>query len=395
MKRDELDQRVRDRLRRYPAPHASHYGVVPLPPPIGPVALHKVGEQHRKASDAIIRLDALSSALGDPFYISRILARGEALSSSRIEGTHSTLDELLSVEEGETEAGASTLQVRDYALALEHWLPQARALKHQVFTIDTLRALHRAAMMGDLSYQDKPGEFRTIVAWIGGGKDLAYSIYNPAPPDEIEICLNDTIAYLRAERTLELDQSLITRMAISHAHLEAVHPFRDGNGRAGRLLLPLMMAAEDHVPLYLSPYIEANKPAYYRALKLAQQKLHWQDLIGFISDAILGTVDELANTREAFAKLNAIWRARRQFRAASAAERALALLPHYPILTASRLSRLLGVTFRAADKGIQQLVEVGILIERTGYARNRIFAAPEILSVINRPFGADPELPQA
>jgi Fic family protein len=180
--------------------------------------------------------------------------------------------------------------------------------------------------------------------------------------------------------------------AVAHAHFEAVHPFRDGNGRVGRLLLPLMMAADGRVPLYLSPYIEANKPAYYASLKAAQQQLDWPAAAGFIADAVAGTVDELIVTRAALLALVETWRGRRRFRRGSAALRALAVLPSYPVITAKRLAARLDVSVPAALTAIEQLGEAGILVEKTGYARNRVFAAAEVISLLDRPFGALPLL---
>jgi Fic family protein len=201
------------------------------------------------------------------------------------------------------------------------------------------------------------------------------------------------MGYMRNEGMQVIHQDLIMRMAIAHAHFEAVHPFRDGNGRVGRLLLPLMMAAEGHIPLYLSPYIEANKARYYASLKAAQKRLEWHEAIGFMADAITETVNELVVTREALSKLASLWRERRKFRADSGALKALQLLPHYPVLTIRRLANVLGISVPAATQAIEQLVEAGILEERTGYKRNRVFSAPEALLVINRPFGETPLLP--
>jgi Fic family protein len=191
----------------------------------------------------------------------------------------------------------------------------------------------------------------------------------------------------------QMTQGIITRMAIAHAHFEAVHPFRDGNGRVGRLLLPLMMAAEKHVPLYLSPYIEANKTRYYAALKDAQQRLEWGPTIAFMANAVTGTVDELMKTRTALSELSERWKDRRKFRKGSAAMRALDELPHYPVVTAKRLANLLDIAVSQAHQAIAQLEQAGILTERTGYARNRIYAANEALAIINRPFGEEPILP--
>lgn len=395
MKRDDLCHAVRERLKRLPPPFDSHYGVVPLPPPEEGVPIADVAVRHGAANAALGRIEALVKELADPWLISRILPRREAVSSSSIEGTNSTLDELLSVEETEDEqATAAAKQVRDYALALDEIVPRAQREGNEIFTGDLVKELHRAVMHGDPDYQDVPGDLRTRVVWIGGGGNIAYSTYNPAPPEDIAGCLDECMAYMRCQGMQAMQQSLVTRMAIAHAHFEAVHPFRDGNGRVGRLLLPLMMAAEGHPTLYLSPYIAERKDAYYAALKKAQQRLEWQELVGFLSDAIVGTVDELFSTRKALLSLGEMWHERRKFRKDSAAYRAIAILPHYPVLTIRRLAQILNVSIPAASTAIDQLMEVRILKERTGYARNRIFAAPEALQVINRPFGEEPILSQ-
>lgn len=393
MRREDLCHDVRQRLVRLPPPNQAHYGVIPVPPPDGAVTLGPVLARSEAANRAFARVDALAADLKDPYLLSRVLTRREAVSSSGIEGTHATLDELLVVEEtGDGEATAAAAQVRDYARALDSFLPSAQAEGTAIFTVDLVRSLHRAVMKGDALYKDVPGDLRQVVAWIGGGGDIAYSTFNPPPPDEVLACLEQTVDYLRCQGMQQLTQGLLTRMAIGHAHFEAVHPFRDGNGRVGRLLLPLMMAAEGHVPLYLSPYIEAHKLAYYEALKAAQQRLEWHALVGYLADAVVGTVDELMVTRAALGVLREMWLQRRPFRAGSAPLRALDVLPHYPVITVNRLAKILDVSFRAAATAVDTLQQAGILTERTGYRRNRHFAATEVLTIINRPFGAEPVL---
>lgn len=392
MRRDGLCHAVRQRLERLPPPYDAHYGVTPLPPPETGVELGPVAGLCRSAEDAMTRVDIYLAELHDPFVISRVLARREAVTSSSIEGTQSTLDEVLAVEEADDEAHATARQVRNYALVLEALLPRAREDRHAIFTLDLIRRLHREVMRDDETVRGEPGALRDRPVWIGGF-DIAYSTYNPTPPARVAACLADTLDYLRNEGMQAAQQSLIARMAIGHAHFEAVHPFLDGNGRVGRLLLPLMMAAEQRTPLYLSPYIEANKAAYHDALKAAQQQLDWPAIAGFVARAITGTFDELMVTRDALASLTTIWRGRGRLRKNSAAERALAVLPHYPIVTIRRLAAILGVSFPAASSAIARLVDLGILTERTGYRRNRLFAATEALLVVNRPFAADPILP--
>lgn len=390
MRRRDLCHQVVQRLQRLPEPHSAHYGVVPLPPPAEGIPLGSAAAQHHRALEALGRVSALSREIGDPYVVSRLLTRREAVSSSSIEGTNSTLDELLSVEEDATdEIRDAAAQVRDYALALERLLPRAAAEGASLFSPALISDLHIEVMRADTDYPDLPGQFRKRVVWIGG-HDIAYSTYNPTPPDRIEEGLEDTTHYMRNEGMQVMTQSLIARMAIAHAHFEAVHPFRDGNGRVGRLLLPLMMAADGEVPLYLSPYIDANKPAYYASLKAAQQQLDWPAAVSFIADAVIGTVEELLASRTALMRLIESWHRRRRYRQGSAALLALKVLVGHPVITIRRLASLLDISLPAATTAIEQLVSAGILQERTGYRRNRVFVAAEVLSIINRPFGAEP-----
>jgi Fic family protein len=394
MRREDLCHDVRQRLVRLPAPFAAHYGVVPPPLPEQAIPLGRSVKRVEDAMSALAQVKALAADLKDSYLISRILTRREAVASSSIEGTHSTLDELLVTEETHDEGRSSAVhQVRNYALALDDLVPQARKLGPNVMSRDLLAELHQRVMKDDPDYKDIPGQTRNRVVWIGGTGDIAYSTYNPPPPDHVEACIHDVIDYMHGHGMQAMTQGFLTRLALAHAQFEAIHPFRDGNGRVGRLMIPLMMAAEGHPPLYLSPYIEANKATYYEALKSAQQKLQWDGLVGFFADAVTGTVKELMATKDALDRLQEAWAERRDFRRDSASYRALEVLPHYPVLTVNRLSEMLGVSFKAAGAAIDQLVGAGILTERTGYARNRVFAAPEALSIINRPFGAEPIIP--
>ena len=146
MRRDDLAHAVRERLKRYPEPHASHYGVVPLAPPENSIALGLAGARHQAAAEALARLDLLAAELKDTYIISRVLTRREAVSSSAMEGTNSTLDELLSVEETtDEEIRGHAAQVRDYALALDHLIPRAQAEGSCVFTVEIVQEVEAAA----------------------------------------------------------------------------------------------------------------------------------------------------------------------------------------------------------------------------------------------------------
>lgn len=386
-----LADNVKQWLHRLPGDYAAYYGVRPPAPPQTSIAAGNAGATLARAQAALGEAAALERGPVKASVPARILVRREALSSLSIEGIHATLDELLSVEETGQEAVArpESRQARDYALALESLVPQAMEVGSEIFTVELVQQLHAAAMLSVPSYPDKPGEFRTRVIWIGGTGHIATSSYNPPAPELVPECIDEHIEYLRCEGEQAQTQGLIVRMAIAHAHFEAVHPFRDGNGRVGRLLLPLMMAADGAVPLYLSPYIEAHKQQYYEALKAAQHRLEYEAIIGYLSDAISGTVHEIKRLRDALVRLKAAWRKRRNFRAGSAADAALVLLHEYPVITVGRLEQMLGVSFQAASTAAKQLESVGILTERTGYRRNRVFAATEVLGVLNRPYGAN------
>jgi len=394
MRRSDLSHNIRQTLVRLPPPHDNAYGVVPPDPPVAGGMLGGVERRHHAAIEALAQVEAYAKTLHDPYVVSRILTRQEAVSSSAIEGTHSTLDELLADEETrDEEARASVRQVRQYAAALDSYVQRAGRVGPKIFEPRIVSLVHRRVMRSDPDYRDPPGKLRTITVWIGGG-DIAYSTFNPPPADRVEACLAANVDYMRGEGPQQMQQSLLTRMAIAHAHFEAIHPFRDGNGRVGRLLLPMMMAAEQRTPLYLSAYIEANKPAYYAALQAAQQREDWPAMIGFLCDAVVGSTAELMRTRDALTRLAQTWRRRRAFRRGSSALKALAYLPQYPVVTIGRLADLLRVSFPAASKAVDQLRDVGVLEERTGYARNRVFSAPEALAIMNRPFGAEPVLPE-
>lgn len=394
MRREDLCHAVRERLVRLPEPFHAHYGVIPPPLPEDAVPLGGAVRKVEEAMVALARVEAIAADLKDAYLISRILIRREAVASSSIEGTNSTLDELLAAEETQDEEGAAaTRQVRDYAVALDELVPEVQRVGADIFSADLIGGLHQRVMKDDPDYRDAPGQVRSRVVWIGGTGDIAYSTFNPPPPDQVEACLAGVIAYMRGNGMQVMTQGLLTQIALAHAQFEAIHPFRDGNGRVGRLLIPLMMAADRRIPLYLAPFIESRKADYYAALKVAQQRLQWDALVGFLADAVIATVAELLATRTALAELRNIWLGRRDFRRGSASYLALDWLPHYPVLTVKRLAKILDVSFKTAAQAVDQLVDSGILAERTGYARNRIFAATEALSIINRPFGAEPILP--
>ena len=199
MDRRLLAPAVRDRLKRYPPPHDAHYGVVPLPPTQEPIAVGSAGPEHRAAMEALGRANALANQHPFHFLLSRVLVRQEAVASSEIEGTHSTLDALLEVEEtDDEEASDADKQVRDYAVALEAALRDVDANGYDAFTIHTVEQLHQSLMRGDSTFvasHGPPGRFRRKQVRIGG-RDFGSSTFNPPPHADVLQCMTDHIACL-------------------------------------------------------------------------------------------------------------------------------------------------------------------------------------------------------
>ena len=157
MHRDQLAPAVRNRLKRLPEPFANNYGVVPLPPPEDGLFLKDIAGRREAAIAAISRIDTLARTVGDPFLVNRLLVRQEGVSSSAIEGTHSTLDELLRVEETSDDANSDAKQVRDYVLILSRFIERALAEGSSIFTLDLVKELHGHVMREDRTYRDAIG----------------------------------------------------------------------------------------------------------------------------------------------------------------------------------------------------------------------------------------------
>lgn len=177
-----------------------------------------------------------------------------------------------------------------------------------------------------------------------------------------------------------MGQSLPLRLALGHAHFEAVHPYVDGNGRVGRALMTLQMACSRKIPVYISGFIESEKQVYVESLSCAQKGLDYGPIIEFICEALIASYDEAKQTKEAVRKLPEEWMFRGRFRMNSAAHRALSVIFESPIFTAKILGEKLGVSAPAAMRAVKQLTDARIIRERTGFLRNRVFAAEEVMA---------------
>lgn len=371
--------------------------VVPPPPSSKPPV--QVDPTLLKKARAIIgSLPAINQLSNLDKLVLALLVRREAIQSSRMEGTFSTIEQVLTPREnfkkGEKSARASVV---GYAHAMEAALGAADRRGLALFTPALIRKLHKEMMSHDPDFRGRPGLFRDefgkgVYVTIGGLGRPENSTFNPAPPRHIKRCLKKHLEWLKDEVLVEMSHAgmapgLVIRMARAHGHFEAIHPFTDGNGRVGRMLLALQMACEGTTPLYLSGYIEARKSEYYRSLKEFQMKLNEGPLIHFLASAVVESYDEAEKTKASLKGLPDAWAARGQFRSDSAALKSLTYLLETPILTVKTLQRILKVSQPATKRAIDQLQAAKILRERTGLGRNRIFAAEEVIEILARPFG--------
>lgn len=378
--------------------------VVPPPPPQGlpkELPLNAMG----KANATLSRLPTFGEMGPIDKLINYFFVRREAVESSRMEGTWSTIDSVLTpAEVYETEqAKSENLSVKGYAHALEKQFNKAFKEKEKVFTEKLVCEIHKDIVSKDPSYKGKPGALREpgkpgSIVQIGGSFRKEESTYNPAPPKYVKASLRKVLEWLADEELAQKGDAgvagftLAVRLAVGHAHFEAVHPFPDGNGRVGRALWPLQMICADQMPLYLSGFVEDQKIAYSKALQEAQKKLNYAPIIEFICEAVVQSEAEAKVTRAAIEALPNRWKERAKFRGNSTSFLALDVLLKKPILTTTTLMEELKTSRQVATLAINQLVERNIVRKRGNLGRTQIFAAEELIALLSRRFGTDAEV---
>ncbi len=330
-----------------------------------------------------------------------LLVQREAVSSSRMEGTWSTVDEVLTPA-GDDSGRSATAAVKGYASAVMYGVDCVQRKGMAALTEELVCELHKRVMQKDPTFREIAGTIREPgapgdVVQIGGLGRKEDSIYNPTPPAHVKRCLDETISWMADEALIQLGDagmglSLPIRMAMGHAHFQAAHPFSNGNGRIGRIVWAMQMAAADRLPLYLSSYVEVEKNEYVAALQQAQKKLSYQRIIEFVCRAIVACSEEEAMSQQILEHLPEVWQERGKFRAESTAARALHLILGMPVITVKLLADELGVTLAAANQGIRRLEEAGVVRDRSGRGRGRRYAAEEVIGILARPFGVDPEI---
>jgi Fic family protein len=271
-------------------------------------------------------------------------------------------------------------EVDNYVKAMGYGLGRLQTLP---VSLRLVREIHAQLMDNVRGEHLTPGEFRRSQNWIGpAGCTLQNAPYVPPPTQEMIAALNQLEVFLHTPSELPA----LVRVALIHYQFEAIHPFLDGNGRVGRLLITLLLCAWNLLPqplLYLSVYFEANRQEYYDRLLAVSQQGKWEDWLHFF---LMGVSVQSLDAVQRITQLRALYnKYAEQLRTERAAERLLEtldLLFDRPIVTVRQVEGVLGVPYRSASRYVEKLVQLGILREITGQARNRIFRADEILSAI-------------
>lgn len=387
MRRSELDPERRKRL----VPLKRWSGASALVPPPTPERVDLGGQDAVlwRAHEYVERLDSLVEHLPEARLTTRTFERREAVRSSRIEGTQAEESDLLRYEAtgDEGERGPDVAVTLNYVDALKHGLAVVEPKGRAGLTRELLCTLHERLMRGVDHYPDPPGELRTVQVWVGG-RTIYEATLVPPPPDAIAPALDDLVAQLSAgpdpERPYEV--SIVMRMAIAHAQFEAIHPFRDGNGRVGRLLPPLMLAAEGSQPVYLAGSLLRARGDYYRLLAGVQLRGEWAPWVRFFSECVIEGCAESIRLAKDLLALRRLWRDRLSSVRSHATARTLAdELLGQPVVTANSVATRLSVSYRVANRAVDTLAARGLLTLQGAQRRNRVFVAEEVIEVLNRP----------
>lgn len=349
------------------------------PEPLPPVPRIRLDEPMQdllsKADRALGRLDGSIQSLPNPDLFVFMYVRKEAVLSSQIEGTQASLADVLEVEARLLNPARpnDTDEILNYVNAMNHGLDRLDDLP---MSLRLIREIHRLLMRGVRGQHATPGEFRTTQNWIGpSGASISNAIFVPPPPHELPRLLGELETYIHAEDRLPL----LVRIALIHAQFETLHPFLDGNGRVGRLLITFILFQTTVLQkpvLYLSHYLKRHRSTYYDLLQAIRTDGSWEDWITFF----LGGVSEVSN--EATETARAIVQMREEHRqriidslgnGAANGLRVLESLYQRPIFNVSDVSDVTGLSPQAANNLTRRLVEMQLVTEVTGRRRNRIF----------------------
>ncbi|MEF3169218.1 MAG: Fic family protein [Deltaproteobacteria bacterium] len=364
-----------------------------VPAPLPPEPPLEMTDQRQRllerATLALGRLDSVTLLLRDPELFLYAYVRREAVLSSQIEGTQSTLDQLLlfEMEEAPGVPLDDVAEVSNYVAALNHGIERLRGgfpLSNRL-----IREMHALLLKSGRGEEKAPGEFRRSQNWIGGTRP-GNAYFVPPPPDQVSDCMAALERFLHDEAN---PYPALIKAALVHVQFETIHPFLDGNGRMGRLLIAFVLHHDQLLTqplLYLSLYFKKRRSEYYRLLDAVRTEGDWESWLDFFLEGVEQTA---ANAVETARRLVALFQRDEQVirnakRRAATVLQVFAALKERPLINLSQICRRTELSFPAAAKAMEELLRMGIAREITGKKRDRVFAYDAYLKILSE--GAEP-----
>ena len=363
---------------------------VPTPlPPTPPVRLENMLRLLEQATQALGRLDGLAFALPDLSLFIYAYVRKEAVLSSQIEGTQSSLSDLLLFESNQAPGVplSDVEEVSHYVAALNHGLDRMRG--GFPLSLRLIREIHGVLLSKGRGSDKQPGEFRRSQNWIGGTRP-GNAAFVPPPPDLVPECMNALELFLHDERT---NLPVLIKAALVHVQFETIHPFLDANGRLGRLLITFLLCAAGvlRAPiLYLSLYFKQHRAAYYELLDRVRAKGDWEAWLDFFLTGVRDTATEGAAAAQRILEVFAedLRKIEELGRPAASALRVFEHMQRNPIISIPDAAAKIGASAPTVAKSVEHLRRLGIVREKTGLQRHRLFVYQAYLAILNE--GTEP-----
>jgi len=385
-----LKSRIGHKVKSSGAGPEPYFAYIPRPlPPKPSLDLTNLQVLLERASQAVGRLDGLTAILPDSELFLYMYIRKEALLSSQIEGTQSSLSDLLLYENAEAPGVPinDVQEVSNYVAAMEYGLKRLQS--GFPFSMRLIKEIHGILMSGTRGGKKAPGEFRRTQNWIGGSRP-GNAKFVPPPPDKVMDCMSDLEKFLHSS---EHHLPILIKAALVHHQFETIHPFLDGNGRLGRLLITLMLCTEKVITepiLYLSLYFKMHRDMYYDLLSSVRESGDWERWIEFFLKGVHDIAEQSTATAREIVTLieNDRIKISGIGRGASSAMQIYRYLERKPLAVIPKIVKELKLSTPTVTSSLQKLEELGLVREITGKQRGRVFVYDTYLRILNR--GTEP-----
>ena len=389
MDKKHKKQRIGNYVRSSASDTVSYQAYIPSPlPPDPPLDMADLAPLLEQAHIAIGRLDSMSETLPDSSLFINTYIRKEALLSSQIEGTQSSLSDLFLLEAKKTphSSMSDAMEVVRYISAMEYGLKRINDIP---ISLRLIREIHKELMTDTRGKNQQPGEFRRSQNWIGGAKPST-AVFVPPPADYINEQLSDLEKFLNDKNT---GIPVLIKAALAHVQFETIHPFLDGNGRLGRLLIIFILCVEGVLKqplLYLSLYLKIHRNDYYNHLQSVRETGDWEAWIEFFLKGVTETAEQAIETMQTIRALFAEDNDKISERGRSAASvfKIHAHLQEHPMTTTRIIKDKTGLSRVTALRGLKILEDLGIAREVTGEPRHKLFVYDKYFSLLNQ--GTEP-----